>query len=545
MADDLKQLKKTVTEAVSILKIYVGNSAQVKNMNEKQREAINKWFDVGEKAEENIKKQRAFTERERDENGKFLKKREAMAFSFLGIASSIGGIFKGMAKGVGTAMGNMAKGITSHLSNFFSVVKGHVLGLFGEESEWFDILGSIKNSISGLFGWFTRGFVLLFRRTPKWASKMLDQLEEMFDFQVKQAKKSLLVGEGKKKKMGGWAILGSLILVGAALLAGWFRSKIMAIEGIFKFLRLDRILKGLKSRFPAITKGLKIFKTKFLVPFVNILKKIPGLSKLLGALKFGFKILGWPLMIILGIIDFIQGWRATNGDWQDKLIGGLKQVLHGLLDFPLEILGWAWDWLMNQFGIESSGTGDKLKKWADTIFELILEFGPFGVISDIIKGFTSDEGFTGVFQRKMDKFQGIFLTIIDFVIDIWNGFLQWAAEKASWIPGASGLIEKMQLDRPERSPKALEQDAAKYYTDHEAKKLGMQKDQADEVTEAVNEGTQATKDAARRTEGAATAIINSQNNQGGGGGSEAPREQIPDEVDNWGMTMFNYGGGMS
>ena len=75
MADDLKQLNKTVTEAVSILKIYVGNSAQVKNMNEKQREAINKWFDVGEKAEENIKKQRAFTERERDENGKFLKKR--------------------------------------------------------------------------------------------------------------------------------------------------------------------------------------------------------------------------------------------------------------------------------------------------------------------------------------------------------------------------------------------------------------------------------------------------------------------------------------
>ena len=76
---ELKKLNKTVNEAVGILKMYAGNSAQLKNMNEKQREAVDKWFDVNEDAEENQKKQRAFTERARDENGKFIKKKEAQS----------------------------------------------------------------------------------------------------------------------------------------------------------------------------------------------------------------------------------------------------------------------------------------------------------------------------------------------------------------------------------------------------------------------------------------------------------------------------------
>ena len=61
---ELKKLNKTVEDAVNILKIVVGNSAQVKGMNEKQQQAINKWFDVVTTEEDNQKKQRAFTERE-------------------------------------------------------------------------------------------------------------------------------------------------------------------------------------------------------------------------------------------------------------------------------------------------------------------------------------------------------------------------------------------------------------------------------------------------------------------------------------------------
>ena len=72
MADDLKQLNKTVTEAVNLLKAYLGNSAQVKAMNEKQREAIDKWLDVTDMAEKVVfllyspERQAAFGSRSRE-----------------------------------------------------------------------------------------------------------------------------------------------------------------------------------------------------------------------------------------------------------------------------------------------------------------------------------------------------------------------------------------------------------------------------------------------------------------------------------------------
>jgi hypothetical protein len=564
MADtELKKLNKTVEDAVNILKMYVGNSAQVKNMNEKQRQAIEKWFDVGEDAEETIKKQRAFTERERDEKGRFFKKQEAMAFNFMGIAKSISGIFMGMAKGIGSAIGGIAKGITGNLSSLFTSIKGHFLSLFGEESEWFDILASIKDSIKGFFGWFARGFIMIFRRTPAWAGKMLKVLESMYSLEIKQAKMDMLGGD-KKKKLGFLGILGMALFIAAALVGAWIKARLAGMLLIIKGFKIDVLWLKFKNWIKGIPKRLRakftwiddITNSKFfrwigkawatfsetMGKFGKWLLKAPILGKILKGLKFGFKVLGWPLTIILGIVDFILGWRKSLGDWQDKLMGGLKNVFHGLLDLPLEILGWAWDKLMGLFGIKSKGTGAKLVKWFDTMMDYLLEFGPIGIITDIIKGFTSDEGFAGVFKRKFEKFQGVFLSIIDFVIDIWNGFLAWAAEKASWIPGAQGLLEGMALDRPINSPKALKQSSLKYYQEHEMRKLGLQGKEADELKDSVEEGTKATKDMGNKTEGAMQAITTIAQRESNAGVGSVETQQIPDELDNYIMNVKNYGG---
>ena len=190
--NELKKLNRTVDEAVKILKLYVGNSAQMNNMNEKQKEAVNKWFDVGEGIEQEQKKQRAFTERERDEKGRFFKKQEAVTLNFLNMAKAVGGIFVKMAKGIGSSLKNVTKGIVTHLSSFFSGLKQHFLGLFGEESEWFGLLGSIKDSLKGFFGWFVRGFIFLFRRTPAWAGKMVKTLGNMYSLPLKQMKMDFL-----------------------------------------------------------------------------------------------------------------------------------------------------------------------------------------------------------------------------------------------------------------------------------------------------------------------------------------------------------------
>ena len=506
---ELKKLNKTVEDAVNILKIYVGNSAQIKNMQEKERQAIEKWFDIAETQEETQKQQRAFTERERDENGRFLKKQEAVAWDIMGIAKSIGGIFTGLAKGVGGAVTGLLKGITTHFRSLFSAVKGHFLSLFGEESEWFDILSGLKDTVKGFFGWFARGFVFIFRRTPKWAGSMLKVLEGMYALEIKQAKLDILGGDDKKKKLGFLGILGVALFIAAALVGGWIRKKLMGIELLIKAFKFDKMWLRFKAWITGIPGRLKarftwiddIAKSRFfrwigkawigfseaMGKFGRFLLKAPVLGKILKGLKFGFKVLGWPLTILLGIVDFIIGWKNSVGDWQDKLMGGLKSAFHGLLDFPLEILGWAYDKLMGLFGIKSSGTGAKLVKWFDTAMDWMFEFGPIGIITDLIKGFTSDEGFAGVAQRKYEKFKDTFLTIFDFIINLWNGFLDWAIGKAREynIPFVEGIAEGLKMDRPANSPQALEESSAKFYTDHEKRKLGMQSDQQSDIKKAI------------------------------------------------------------
>ena len=189
---ELKKLNKTVDEAVNLIKIYVGNSANIKNMNEKQREAINKWFDVTVEEEQQQKKQRAFTERARDENGRFLKKKDDQAKKMMGMAGSIQGMFQGMTKTIGTGITKMYQSVSTHFMNFFNNMKSHFLGLFGEESEWFEILGSIKDSLMGFVGWFAKGFAMLFRKTPNWAKSMNKTLKDIYKIQVKEMKMDFL-----------------------------------------------------------------------------------------------------------------------------------------------------------------------------------------------------------------------------------------------------------------------------------------------------------------------------------------------------------------
>jgi hypothetical protein len=565
MADnpELKKLNKNVEDAVNILKLYVGNSAQIKNMNEKQREAISKWFDVTEKQEEAVKKQRAFTERERDASGKFKKKSEGMFMDAVkGIGGAVTGIFVGIGKTIGATLGGIAKGITTHIRSFFGAIKSHFLGLFGEESEWFDMIRGLYDSVKGFVGWFARGFINLFRKTPGWAGKMLKVLENMYSLQIKQMKMEFLTKD--KKKMTFWSLLGGALFLAAALVGGWIRKKLMGIELMLKGLKIGNIWKAIKLKFIGIFTKLrgrfgwidKLLKSRAFgwlkrgftklgewgAKLGKWLMKVPILGKLLRGLKFGFKILGWPITILFGIIDFIKGWMNTEGDWRDKLAGGLKSVFHGLLDLPLEILGWAWDKLMGLFGVESEGTGAKLVKWFDDLMGFIFEWGPIGIISDLIKGFTTGD-FAGAFSDKIDKIKGIFGNILDLVENVWNSFLEWAIQKAEGIPWVGGKVaewvEGMRMDTPKK-PVPVEKNLPKLVSAHENKKVELQKQQNEELKQAVKEGTEATKASRQQTEGAVQAMTAI--SQGGGGGSIEQR-QIPDEVDNYPMLMKCHNGG--
>jgi|GEM_PF-5493680 len=101
---------------------------------------------------------------------------------------------------------------------------------------------------------------------------------------------------------------------------------------------------------------------KKLVDIFNWFSKIPGLGILFRALKVGFKFLGWPLQILLSAIDFIKGFVKTEGNFLEKLKGGLTSMITKFLEFPVRLLAGVYDWIMEQLGLRKKGdpgSGDK------------------------------------------------------------------------------------------------------------------------------------------------------------------------------------------
>jgi hypothetical protein len=541
MADDLKQLNKSVTEAVNILKVYFGNSAQIKNMNDKQREAISKWFDVVTEEEAQQKKQRAFSERERDEHGRFFKKQDKMideqTSKFIGMASSVGGMFKSMTKkqdkmldeqtskfmGMASSIGGMFKSMTTivgstlkdtgssvinNLKGLFSQIKSQFLGLFGEESEWFGILGSIKDSIKG----FAKGFTAIFRRPFGAVTKIL---KNIYKLQVKQMKMDFLDagGKDKKKKVSWGGLIGAfLFIVGSAF--GAF---------IHRYLIL-------MTKLPIFGKIARMF-TK--------IESIPFIGKLFKAVKFGFKWLGWPLTLILSVIDFIKGFRDTEGSLWEKIKGGLWKALEGFIELPVRFVGWVIEKVLGWFGVEVDGVGDKMMKIIKKGFFMILDGWTliFSLVKDSIKSLLS----TQWVKKILGVIGSILSNVYNFFIDLWNSAIKWISSKIAkfgWLgEGAAKGVSLMSLNRIETPTSSPVEAVAQT----EKMKIENKKKGDKELTDALNTLGDKVIGSNRRTGDLIAASVQGGSNVNSGGGSDT--QQIPDELDNTLVSVNNYGGG--
>jgi hypothetical protein len=536
---EIKQLNKTVTEAVNMLKVYYGNSAQMKNMNEKQREAISKWFEVVDEADTQQKRQRAFVERERDEKGRFftkqVKQQETSNKKFLNMAQSVGGMFKNMTSKVSTGLSNLASGIMQRVSNVFQAIKSQFLSLFGEESEWFDLLSSIKDSVMGFAGWFAKGFSMIFRRTPAWAGKQIKLLKDMYKLQVKQMKMDFLDAGGKKEgKTGIMGILGALVFaIGAAI-------------GSF-----------MHRYFVLITK-LPIFQR--VAQWFTKLDDIPFIGKLFKAIKFGFKWLGWPLTIILSVIDFIRGYSEAEGSMFEKIKEGLWKALEGFIELPVMFLGWVIEKVLGFFGVEVEGIGNDMLKVIKDLFFMAIDGWVliFGLVKDGIVA--SIEGVKNIWNKIKDPIAGILSEIFNptgkwaeslinaitpivagvhnFFVDFWNSVVTWIQDKVpDWMPGRDKIfagLKSMEMSRMEVP--AAEASPVDASVDLQKKKIEEQKKQDDGVKKALEDLDKSVKDSGKQTSDSINAAAVTNNQAGAGGGDT---EQIPDEVDNMGMIMFN------
>lgn len=103
------------------------------------------------------------------------------------------------------------------------------------------------------------------------------------------------------------------------------------------------------------------------------------LSPLIKGLAFGFKFLGWPLQILMSVINFFRGFiGSSETTFLGKLKDGIKEMVVKFFEIPLRVLGWIWDKILGFMGIESKGTGDKLVKFLGDAIDKM--FGPIVII---------------------------------------------------------------------------------------------------------------------------------------------------------------------
>jgi hypothetical protein len=180
---------------------------------------------------------------------------------------------------------------------------------------------------------------------------------------------------------------------------------------------------GILSRIKGVAGGIGVGITRVITSitgwfskaakwFDNILTvvkgfvlKIPLIGGILSRMGFmfvkGMKFLGWPLTILMGVIDFIKGFAKTEGSIADKIMGGLKEAIMGIIEMPLRVIGWAFDKLTG-----SEGSGDKIVEFVSGWIDFF--FG--GIAAALTSLWDSAKVFAG---HIMD--------IIDGVVDIFKG----------------------------------------------------------------------------------------------------------------------------
>ena len=461
---------------------------------------------------------------------------------------------------------NLNEHIIQSLRNAVGAITGHVKEVLGPVA---DAFGAVKDALSGVFNFF-KGTIMGIGAKVKPEDKSRNKMLQKILAAVKPDKKGAFVeGLNKPKKPKGWAKF--LLLLGivlAAMLGAYIRKFLLPFEVLGKmvgksfigktfmklirfFAKIGKAVKGLFGKSKFVTKVFSIIGKAFswigklFKPVIKIVGKIIGwfgkiapaagaLAKLGRAFMFGFKILGWPLTIIIGIIDFIKGFTSTEGTLWDKIKGGLKAAIFGFIELPIRFLAWLIEKVLGFFGVSVEGLGDKIMDWISGFLDLILDLNPLKPIFDFFTGFFGTEG---TFVEKLKGGLGNMIAgVVNLFARVWNTMVEYAYKLLpDWVVNKLGIKK---IDVPGGTSGGSTSDAESKNKEAQAAAKKKEMEEAEkariEQERIAKEQLEATKNAGATT----AAAVGGQGGQGGNAGGDIP--QIPDEVDNWGVTSKNY-----
>lgn len=169
--------------------------------------------------------------------------------------------------------------------------------------------------------------------------------------------------EGKKEKSSSWFKILSGLYFGLGIAIGFVEQKVKNlaafVNGITKWLsKMSNVFKTtmnfIGSAGKYLSNSMRLIGTSIVDLFKTGLTKVINISKFSGIITEWFskifknakliKFLGFGRFIgswlqpLISLVDFFVGFSKTAGNWQDKMTGGLTQVVKGLSEMAVFLI---------------------------------------------------------------------------------------------------------------------------------------------------------------------------------------------------------------
>jgi len=442
-----------------------------------------------------------------------------------------------------TLMGQLFSGMKKSADSYFEKTNENMI-------TWGGLGNAIKSSVKNWFDKTIKSQTLL-GATLRFAAGVVDAWKAAAQ---QFSKVFSAIGSHVREVLGPIAAVFDVVkdaLVGTfnffkSLIGGWFERVPPQDRKRNKFLQkiVKELMRARKAKF---TEGMGKKEA-----FLERLKSIGGIFKIVGSLILSIAAFA---VVLYGAWQFFKGFKETPGEFWDKLKGGYSRAIKKLLYWPLKLF----EWLFIQMGIDAQGMTDAVLGWVDPIVDYLVDFNPFKPLIEFIKGFMGEKG---TFWEKikagfhsmaihmmkliikwhpimMEAISPIIEGVVGFFKGLWNSAVDWIIDMLDGVPFTSDVkewLEGMKLEGAggTESPGGEVDRQNQAREEAEKKRLEEERKAREEQERIAKEQLEAQRLAA---ENAAIAA----GGQGGQGGSstESP-PQIPDEVDNWGLTSKNY-----
>jgi len=300
----------------------------VRELVDKDQETLN---DIDDKAEDIVEE----IKENKDEAKKGRK-------GFMKVFGNVTGIFKK----IGGFMGDL-KG---YFQKIVSNITTHIKEILGPVAEAYDFIkDTFANLLNSMKGIWTKLFV-----STGIQQKIMAGIFSIF----KRGEKKEAREDGKIKRtvVGLFGLLAVTLGLAIGALLGIVGKPLLFMTKMFgaPFKVIGKILKHIPivGRFFS---RIGLFIRSISGPFrrlINVMKQMPILGKLIQGLRLGFKWFGWPLIILLSLIDGIKAWANTEGTKVDKTKAALKAIFDSIFELPILILGWIPTKVLSLLGID-------------------------------------------------------------------------------------------------------------------------------------------------------------------------------------------------